>query len=149
MRFASNEKELKFDADAVALWENIYAELSEGMPGLIGAVLARSEAQCLRLACLYASLDLSELVKAEHLHAALALWDYCQRSVRFIFGDRQGNVVADRILSAVRAAPNGLTRTEICALFGRNVTADSLRPSVSFRAGSYSCCERIRKWKTG
>jgi hypothetical protein len=126
VRFASNEKELKFDADAIALWENIYAELSEGMPGLIGAVLARSEAQCLRLACLYASLDLSELVKAEHLHAPLALWDYCQRSVRFIFGDRQGNVVADRILSAVRAAPNGLTRTEICALFGRNVTADSL-----------------------
>jgi hypothetical protein len=67
VRFASNEKELKFDADAVAFWENIYAELSEGMPGLIGAVLARSEAQCLRLACLYASLDLSELVKSTGL----------------------------------------------------------------------------------
>jgi hypothetical protein len=129
-RFATHERELEFDADATALWENAYTELSEGLPGLIGAVLARSEAQCLRLACLYATLDLSELVKADHLRAALAVWDYCQRSVQFIFGERSGDTIADKILSAVRAEPIGLTRTEISRSFSRNVSADTLNNAL-------------------
>jgi predicted ArsR family transcriptional regulator len=52
--------------------------------------------------------------------AALAAWDYCEASAKFIFGDSLGNSDADKILAALRANPQGLTRTEIRDLFGRN-----------------------------
>jgi hypothetical protein len=45
------------DAEARRLWHAVYPELSEGRPGLLGAVTARAEAQVTRLALLYALLD--------------------------------------------------------------------------------------------
>ena len=65
--------ELRRDAEARTLWHSIYAELSEGNPGLFGAVASHAEAQVMRLACLYALLDEAHEIHAEHLKAALAL----------------------------------------------------------------------------
>ena len=77
----------------------------------------------MRLACVYALLDRSPLIQAKHLMAALALWDYCERCVRFIFGDSLGDDVADEILSALRSCKGkGMTRTEIANYFGRHHT---------------------------
>jgi hypothetical protein len=44
----------------------------------------------MRLSALYALLDKSAVVKADHLKAALALWEYCEASARFIFGEALG-----------------------------------------------------------
>ena len=74
----------------------------------------------MRLACIYALLDRSPTIRKEHLLAALALWEYAESSAEYIFGARMGDPVADRITSALLDAPDGLTRTEISALFGRN-----------------------------
>src|SRR5262249_10077285 len=52
-------------------------------------------------------------IEPTHLQAALALWDYCERSARYIFGDALGDSDAQSILDALRATPAGLTRTEI------------------------------------
>jgi hypothetical protein len=104
----------------------VYGELSEGKAGLAGALLARAEAHVLRLALLYALLDQSAEIKAEHLLAALALWEYCDRSVRFIFGDTLGDPVADELLRLLRGCPAGLTRTEIRDYFQRNASAERL-----------------------
>src|SRR5690348_3327012 len=41
------------------IWREVYPELSEGKPGLLGAVTSRAEAQTMRLACIYALLDSS------------------------------------------------------------------------------------------
>jgi len=112
--------EFAFDAEARPLWERVYCQLSGGKTGLLGAMTARSEAHVVRLACLYAALDASPSVSPVHLHAAIAVWDYCERSAEFIFGDRMGNPVADTILDALRNNPEGLTRTDIRDLFGRN-----------------------------
>ena len=73
-------------------------------------MIGRAEAQTMRLACLYALLDRSEKVRAEHLVAALALWTYCEASARWIFGDELGDPVADEILDALRVNPAGLTK---------------------------------------
>jgi DNA replicative helicase MCM subunit Mcm2 (Cdc46/Mcm family) len=54
-------------------------------PGLFGAVTARGEAYVIRLGLLYALLDLSDHIGPEHLRAALAVWQYCEDSARFIF----------------------------------------------------------------
>lgn len=120
VEFARMVGELKWDEEGRALWAAGYPKLSEGGLGLLGALTSRAEAQVSRLACLYALLDLSYVVKAVHLQAALALWDYCKASVYCIFGDRIGDPVADRILRALRATPDGFDRTDIRDLFQRN-----------------------------
>lgn len=136
--------EIKRDAEATKLWREAYPRLSEGYPGLLGAILARAEAHVMRLACIYALLDLSPLVRAEHLQAALALWDYAERSARFIFGDALGNPIADEILQALRqAGEKGLSRTQIRDLFGRNVSAHKVRLALEeLAAAGLATCQR-------
>jgi transcription initiation factor IIE alpha subunit len=80
----------------------------------------------MRLACLYALLDFSCFVRPEHLKAALALWEYCEASCQYIFGDSLGDPVADEILRELRKSPEGLTGTDISNLFGRNKNANQL-----------------------
>lgn len=122
--------ELRRDEEASELWREVYGPLSEGKPGLLGAIIARSEAQVMRLACIYALLDLSSTVRREHLEAALALWDYAEASAKYIFGDAMGDTVADRILEALRRAPRGLTRSGIQNLLGRNVPAPRITAAL-------------------
>ena len=99
VEFARGVGQMDRDEEARQLWHEVYATLSEGKPGLLGAMLGRAEAQVMRLACLYALLDRSKVVKRVHLEAALALWDYSERSARYIFGSSLGDKTADRILS--------------------------------------------------
>jgi hypothetical protein len=117
---AKNAGELKRDDDARNIWHEVYGALSESKPGLLGRVTARSEPQVLRLSLVYALLDGATVISAPHMLSALAAWDYCEASARFIFGDALGDPVADRILKALRVNAQGLTRTEIRDLFGRN-----------------------------
>jgi hypothetical protein len=123
--------EIARDEEARAAWADIYPDLSEGRPGLFGAVTARAEAQALRLQALYATLDGTDTISREHLAAAMAVWDYCDASARYIFGDALGDPVADQIMEAVRGEPGGLTRTEISNLFGRNMQAARLTVALN------------------
>ncbi len=124
--FAQQGRELKRDEEARQVWYAVYPALAEGKPGLLGAVTARAEAQVMRLACLYALLDLSDVIRREHLEAALALWEYAEDSARFIFGDNLGDPIGDTILAALRANPQGLTRTEIRDLFQRHAREEQI-----------------------
>jgi hypothetical protein len=115
---------------AARAWEAVYADLSGERPGLLGAVTARAEAQTVRLALIYALLD-TQLGRAEidhhHLLAALALWEYCEQSCEWVWGDSTGDPVADDILAALRSRlPEGMTRTELRDLFQRNRTSDQI-----------------------
>src|SRR5262249_2565339 len=113
------------DEAAKALWAKEYHDLSEGKPGLLGAVLSRAEAQVLRLSVIYALLDKSNTVGVGHLKAALAVWEYCEHSALLIFGKRLGDPTADRILEALRnAGPKGMSDNDIYELFGRNKSAN-------------------------
>lgn len=120
LAFSKDLGELRRNEDARSIWRAIYDDLSEGKPGLLGAMIARAEAQVMRLACIYALLDRSPSIGKEHLRAALAVWEYVEASARYIFGERMGDPVADQIAEALLANPAGLSRTEISALFGRN-----------------------------
>ena len=76
------------------------------------------------MATLYAVLDHSEEVRCAHLMAGLAVWQFAEDSARILFGNLLGDFVADEILESLRAAaPEGMTRTEISGLFGRNQPA--------------------------
>jgi len=154
--FGQKAEELKRDSEARLLWYEIYPELSEGKPGLLGAMLARSEAQVMRIACIYALLDLSDKISLKHLAAALAVWDYVEASAKFIFGDSLGDPAADEILSAIRkAGQEGMTRTEISNHFGRNKPAQELNRALKLLAerdlaysskGLYETGRPIEKW---
>jgi Protein of unknown function (DUF3987)/Bifunctional DNA primase/polymerase, N-terminal len=95
--------ELAFTAAAADRWEWLYAELpTRRALGLVGALTARAEAQIARLALVYALLDRSAAIEADHLEAAEAMWDYAARSARFVFGDSTGNRHADFVLRLLR-----------------------------------------------
>jgi hypothetical protein len=83
-------------------------------------MIGRAEAQVTRLSALYSVLDRSALIRPEHQAAAVAVWEYCEASARYIFGEKLGDPVADEILGALRHTPDGLTRTEIRNLFSRH-----------------------------
>src|SRR5437660_12573476 len=112
-------REMARDDESRSLWAAEYPRLSAGEPGLLGAILGRAEAHVLRLSLIYAVLDRSPVVRPEHLHAALAVWDYADASARRIFGDALGLAVADIILTALRTR-GSMTREAITHLFQRN-----------------------------
>jgi hypothetical protein len=114
---------LRRDEGARKIWHKEYERLSEGLPGLAGALLGRGEAHVMRLSLIYALLDSSKEIRGDHLRAALALWDYVVASVRHVFGPVIGDPIADKILELLRARKDGVTRNEICNHLGRNVEA--------------------------
>lgn len=129
IRFGQGVRQMVRDDDARAIWREVYPSLSEGKPGLFGAVIGRAEAQVVRLACIYALLDKSSVVRANHLLAALAFWERCEASARYIFGDRTGDPVADTILAGLRAGP--LSQTQISHLFKRHLPAGRIAAALA------------------
>ncbi len=131
------------DRNAREMWKRNYERLSEGQPGLFGAVTSRAEAQVVRLALLYAMLDDSrtplwdspgkmvpcspEHIRTEHLKAAMALWQYAEDSARFIFG---GLTMEQRkIVDFLADGPR--TRTEIYTkCFQRNRSAKDIGADI-------------------
>ena len=141
------DRRIQRDECAGELWRSRYPELSEGKPGLLGAVTSRAEAQVMRMACIYALLNHSDTIRQDHLFAALAVWDYCEASARFIFGDALGDPLADELLSKLKCAPDGLTRTEINHAFGRNRQEVEIQRALAVLADSGRA--RCRKEKRG
>jgi hypothetical protein len=117
--------------DARALWVSQYERLTNPPPGVLGAVTSRAAPHTLRLATLYAVLDRQPRIDADHLGAALALWDASARCAAFIFGDSLGSPDAEKIVAALRSAPHGLTRSEIREhVFQRNVSAARIKAAL-------------------
>ena len=131
VEFSHTIGEMHRDEEARELWCKVYAELSEGKPGLLGAVTARAEAQVMRLACLYALLDLSNIIRLEHLSAGLALWGYCEQSARYIFGETLGDPLADEIKRVLDDTHEGMTRTELNDHFKRHKKAEQLDRAIN------------------
>jgi hypothetical protein len=123
--------EVQWRPEGAEGWKDIYGALSEAKPGLAGALSARAEAQVIRLALVYALWDGSASIEPAHLMAAIAVQKYCEESIRYVFGKKLGNSVADTILAALESAyPEGLTRTEIHGVFGRNESAGSITTAL-------------------
>jgi len=125
VKFAKGVTRIIIDVEAERLWREVYETLSQERDGVVGYVTARSEAQVIRLAGVYALLDKSSVIQVAHLRAALAVWVYCARSAEYIFGQDAGtgNSLAHQIYQALLHHPNGLSRTEIHGLFNRNQSA--------------------------
>jgi len=123
--------EVKRTEEARKLWHDVYPELSDGAPGLLGAVTSRAEAQVTRLALIFALLDRSSVIDVVHLKAARAVWQYAADSAKYIFGDSLGDPVADQILRAVTENPAGVSKTDLLHLFKRNVKAARIEHALA------------------
>jgi hypothetical protein len=132
IEFARGMEEMKRSEEARELWRAAYPELSEGKPGMLGAVTGRAEAQVMRLSTLYAVLDKSAVIGPEHHHAAMALWRYCEQSAQWIFGTSTGDRNADKILRALRHAQAGMTKTEISVeVFNRHASSAEIDEALA------------------
>ena len=129
--FGQKRTEIMWGQSADQLWRETYGPLSEGAPGMFGAVTGRAEVHTIRLAALYAVMDTCRTIELPHLEAALAIWKYAADSARRIFGDATGNPVADRIMKKLRATPEGLIRTEISKVFQRHQTKEQIDSALA------------------
>jgi hypothetical protein len=130
------ELEFKFSASGKAKWYELYHLLSEqsaGKSGMAGAMIARAKPTLLRLAIIYAALDLTQEIEREHLEAAYALWEYVLSSLQWAFGENSGNPIADKIHSALqRASKKGMTRTDISEyVFNRRTSSHDITEALS------------------
>ena len=131
VEFAKGVGELRRDDNARALWKEYYPYLTRETPGLIGVITARAAPIVLRLSMLFALLDMSEIIRQEHLAMAMDVWEYAEASARYIFGDSMGDAVADDILKALRSAPEGVKRSEIMmGLFQKNMSAARIQQAL-------------------
>jgi hypothetical protein len=114
---------VNLDAEAQELWENeLYDALGVDQPGLFGQVIARGEPYVLRLALIYALLDLEPCkhdrqmlaqallpdisnlcIRREHLEAALSVWGYNVKSADNLFGHKAVDRMSEKVLELLRA----------------------------------------------
>lgn len=132
LEFARKAGELSWGYSARKIWHEAYEELSEGEPGLFGAATSRAEAQALRLSAIYAVMNQSQTIEADHLLAGLAVWEYAEDSARRIFGSTTGDPVADKIMEALKNTPEGLTRNEIRELFSRHRSSTRIGQALDY-----------------
>lgn len=126
LTWAEHPRRLRRDTAASEIWHDVYEDLSEGRPGLVGCVTNRAEAQVLRLSVLYAALDCSEQIRAEHLMAALDIWKYAEASAKWVFGQATGNPDADAVLAQVRDAGGEMRREAIVKALSGHVFGQRL-----------------------
>jgi hypothetical protein len=128
LNWVHGQDEILFSRTSAAreLWNDRYAALSQGREDAFGAATSRAEAQVLRLSAIYAALDSSPLIDGCHLHAALAVWDYCCASARLLFDTAPIDPTAQRIIQALDVTEGGLSRVQIRALFNRHVSKERI-----------------------
>ncbi|MBI2853303.1 MAG: DUF3987 domain-containing protein [Chloroflexi bacterium] len=117
---------IRRNEEAREIWAAVYPSLSDGKPGLFGAVTARAEALVLRLSVLYAALDGSPEIKGEHLRAALAAWEYSEQSAAYIFGGTIGDPISDKALALLRGSEGKVAKGDLFKLFKGHVAAERL-----------------------
>jgi hypothetical protein len=99
---ASEPWEYKRNGEAEALWTSVYSDLTATTEGLLGNMTARNRAHALRLQVLYAALDGAKEITTEHVLGSIAVVQYNERTLKFIYGDRTGNRNADKIIAELR-----------------------------------------------
>ncbi|MDO8487052.1 MAG: DUF3987 domain-containing protein, partial [Candidatus Curtissbacteria bacterium] len=129
VKYATYTEEITRSEETWAIWEQVYPALSGGREELFGALTSRADANVTRISCIFALLDQSDVVEPQHLLAALAVWQYVEDSVKYIFQNKTGDYVADRIYEAIQQKGR-LTKTDISNLFERNQKASKINDGL-------------------
>lgn len=128
------------------LWREKYSDLKQiGANGSIEkSLMTRAPHYATMYAMLFAALDMTTVLTANHLTASLAWIDYWHESVRYIFGTEaaaykaeQKNLQALEVLNKIKelvAINNGqpITRTPLQQSFGKKYTSKQLSEVLKF-----------------
>jgi hypothetical protein len=128
--FAQQVGQLDWHQSARPLWEAVYPILKQDRVGIVNELAARSAPMILRLAMIYALLDCSRTIRPVHLMAAIALWDYSERCLVYLFADKTGDDLADSIDELLKANPEGISRTELSNALGRHVPSSKMTTAL-------------------
>jgi hypothetical protein len=133
---------LQLDGEATALWcDELYDELTapDDEDAAWAEFMRRAAPYCLRIAGLYAVLDGRRLIGKADLTAAGALVRYSAASARYVLATQPRDPRLARLTREITAAgETGLTRTQISALFGRNLPGAALGDLLDELTGSGS-----------
>lgn len=97
--------QLTMSDEASDEWERAYADIGLGQArrfGTLAALTSRETTLILRLATIYALLDRTTIVSADHVRAARAVVDYSHASVRWVWRASTGDPEADSLLETLR-----------------------------------------------
>lgn len=145
LNLARHAGQLRLDDRSRGLWHDIYARLAaEPAEGLAGSLGARAEAHVLRLSMLYALTDGQETIRCSHLRSGLALFDYTTRSLTWATASTAADPVAEQIAAALDSSADGLTRTQLRDLFGRNQPAARIDAALAALASN----QRVSRHRT-
>lgn len=126
------EIEMIWDEGAKQTWRDSYGDLVQDFEGVLGTVTSRAAPQVLRLTMLFAVMEKDNVMKKEHLKAALTLWKYALKSADFIFEDNMNGKTQNKILLGLTTNHNGLTKTQIHKLFNNHVSKEDINTSLSY-----------------
>lgn len=127
---AKVRNEVKRSKVADDFWESIYPDLSDGLPGIVGALSSRAEAQVMRLALLLSLINKQPVISVEALQCALSIHEYCMASLRYVFGNKLGIPLPDRLYEYICSHEHGITRTNIRDYLQRNYPKDSVDDAI-------------------
>jgi len=124
--------ELTWSREARVEWDKYHRAVKKRtFGGLMGPIVKRSVPHVLRITMIYTLLDNSCLMKPEHLAAAIAVVDYAERSAKVIFGQQTGDKAADKLLWHLDREPDGIPKTDIYAILGRNRSAADMNMTLA------------------
>jgi Protein of unknown function (DUF3987) len=107
-------KQMKFSPEAEESWLPVRRAKKNIETISMREVVSRAVQQILRLAMIYALLDRTGIIEARHITAALAFWNYCEDSVRYLFGDFNYNPEQLELMEYLQDERRGfLTKTEV------------------------------------
>lgn len=123
--YAKQAGEMAWDEEAATLRKENFRRLKHSADEVPHT--DRAKAQVCRLAMIYALADRSNVIRAEHYRAALAITDYCIASAQMLFARESPTVspLASRLLAIIKAKP-GTSRTDIYDATQRNITRGAI-----------------------
>jgi hypothetical protein len=134
LAFAKTAGEMKRDTEANVLWEEVYPSLK--VSGDAVPHTDRARPYVMRLAMIFALADSSNVIRVEHLKAALAVWNYCRESAKLLFGETDENPANPNplwldVLNAIEANP-GIQRSAITYEFRHKANSEQLGEALSW-----------------
>jgi hypothetical protein len=109
---------LRLSEDAQKLMEREADSIEVSDYGITTDTDNRGMSQVLRISLIFSLLDNAREVKAEHLEAAIAVWNYCKKSARWVFEDHEFSSLANKLFVALEAQPR--TWSEVYETVFRN-----------------------------
>lgn len=124
-----------FSPAAEEMWNSIgyvwYTQAKRSSGPVEDKMAGRARPAVRRMAIIYAIADCSSKIELQHLEAANALWEYCTASVNYIFGNRIGDPMADKIYRGLIEHAPGLILSEIhTKIFKGNRSAAQIKRAL-------------------